>query len=117
MKFLEQLLLFKILIIFRWLVTAEGRFDSVLNMKDMVDKVASAELIKRKYAHKIILYFPFIYSFIILLITKIRIAPDSANAISLLYSKKTSDRHDLVTLRKQIEEKIEKMVKNFWWDI
>jgi hypothetical protein len=77
----------------RWLVTTDGRFDSVLNLKDVVDKVASAELIKRK------------------------IAPDYANAMALFYSKRTSDRAELVAIRKFFEEKIEKELRNFWWDV
>jgi hypothetical protein len=77
----------------RWLVGTDGRFDSVLNMKDVVDKVASAELVKRQ------------------------IAPDFANAMALFYSKKTSDRAELVTIRKFFEERIEKEIRNFWWDV
>lgn len=77
----------------RWLVSPEGRFLSVLNMKDVVDKIASAELIKR------------------------RVVPDFAHAMSLFYSKKTADRHDLLLLRKTFEDSIEREVRNFWWDI
>eukprot|EP00026_Physarum_polycephalum_P005668 Phypoly_transcript_05703.p1 GENE.Phypoly_transcript_05703~~Phypoly_transcript_05703.p1 ORF type:complete len:452 (+),score=79.80 Phypoly_transcript_05703:409-1764(+) len=62
-------------------------------MKDVVDKVASAELIKRK------------------------MAPDFANAMALFYSKKTSERAELQTIRKHFEEKIEKELRNFWWDV
>jgi hypothetical protein len=44
-------------------------------------------------------------------------APDFANAMALFYSKKTSERAELVTIRKYFEEKIEKELRNFWWDI
>lgn len=92
----------------------------MLNMKDVVDKVASAELIKRKYAFSsltIIFLFIFMRFLIKRILISCRIVPDFANAIAMFYSKKTGDRPELVTLRKQIEERIEKMVKNFWWDI
>jgi hypothetical protein len=77
----------------RWLVSTEGRFDGVLNMRDVVDKIASAELIRR------------------------RIVQDFPHAMALFYSKKSGDKPELLLLRKVIEETIEKELRNFWWDI
>jgi len=76
-----------------WLVEPDGKFNSIINIKEAVDRLAVYDMINRK------------------------LAEDAASAKELLYGKRIPDKPDFSTLKKMYEDMVEREVKTFWWDI